>query len=861
MPQSLLPLARYRILQVGSGIALDYCGKLFSDFGADVIKLEPPDGDDLRSFPPILEGGESGVFAWLNTNKRSVTETAEALAALLPGADVLLDGRALGAASGSCVMAGSRVGPQARPRTGGACTRRRPGVRPATTHGGEVAEVVGNRAKPGHDTMADNPANPLHDPTYDSAALRAVYPGLSITSLSWFGETGPYRDFAATEATVRALGGLVALTGRAEGPPTLATDGQSGVMAGLAAFIATAAGLFGRRAGSRRFSVSVHETAVNVAEYEAAVAWGAGGSRQRQGVNRFGRNYPVGIYPTKLGLIGVTIVTPGQWRGICAMLGMPDLAKDPRYAVHVDRLTHAREIDTLFQPVWNTCSALEWFELALEYKLPLAVVPSMAELLEQQIHRERGAFAPVRIGEAAFEAPVLPQHLTLTPPRAGGTAPGSGEDEAAWYVPRSDPPCGPASAGTLPLAGVRIIDLTMGWAGPTATRHLGDLGAEIIKVEACQYPDWWRGTDLRASFIAEQAYEKIPWFQLMNRNKLGVTLDLTRAEGVALLKRLIADADVVIENYSAEVLRKLGLDYAVLNEVKSGLIMLSMPAFGSDNAWSACRGYGSTLEQASGLPTLTGFPDDPPTMNQTAYGDPVGGFNAAAALMVALLHRQATGQGQNIDLSQVECMLPLVAPALIEQSATGQTSPRIGNRHPLHVPQGCFRCAGDDRWIAISITSDAAWRAMCDLLSRPDLADLTAQQRRGQEAALELWFSHWTAERDADEAMSLLQSRGIASGVVRLPFELDRDPHLLARGFWHRLDRPFIGMHWHSSSAFREGPDAHPVRRVAPTLGQDNAAILGGRLGLSRAALDRLAVADVIGTVPKPRRAQSDANE
>ncbi len=386
-------------------------------------------------------------------------------------------------------------------------------------------------------------------------------PGLSITSLSWFGETGPYRDFAATEATVRALGGLVALTGRVEGPPTLATDGQSGILAGLAAFIATAAGLFGRESGSRRFSVSVHETAVNVAEYEAAVAWDAGGSRPRQGVNRFGRNYPVGIYPTKLGLIGVTIVTPGQWRGICAMLGMPDLAKNPRYAVNVDRLTHALEIDALFQPVWNTRTALEWFELALEYKLPLAVVPSMAELLEQQVHRERGAFAPVRIGEAAFEAPVLPQHLTLTPPHAGGTAPGAGEDEAAWHVPATKRPAGLAPPDTLPLAGLRIIDLTMGWAGPTATRHLGDLGAEVIKVEACQYPDWWRGTDLRASFIAEQTYEKIPWFQLMNRNKLDVTLDLTHAEGVALLKRLVADADVVIENYSAEVLRKLGLDY------------------------------------------------------------------------------------------------------------------------------------------------------------------------------------------------------------------------------------------------------------------------------------------------------------
>lgn len=789
-----MPLSRFRVLQVGSGIALDYCGKLFSDFGADVVKLEPRGGDPMRSFPPVLENGESGLFAWLNTNKRSVTQTPEALDALLPGADLLLDGRRL--------------------------------------EGNEAELLDGIR--------------------------KIDRPSLSSTTISWFGDSGPYANFAATEATVRALGGLVALTGRAEGPPTLATDCQSSIIAGLAAFIASTAGLYDRTSGSRRFSVSVHETAVNIAEYEAAVAWDLGTSRMRPGVNRFGRNYPVGIYPTKHGLIGVTIVTPAQWRAICAMLDMPDLAKSAKYAVNTDRLERAHEIDALFQPVWATRTAAEWFERALEYKLPMAIVPTMADLLEQDVHRQRGAFVPVRIGEAAFEAPVLPQHLTLTPPRTGGTAPLAGEDHATWFVPESRRATALATGKNLPLEGLRIIDLTMGWAGPTAARHLGDLGAEIIKVEACQYPDWWRGTDLRASFIAEQKYEKIPWFQLMNRNKLDVTLDLTHPDGVALLKRLVAEADAVVENYSSEVLTKLGLDYTVLKDVRPGLVMLSMPAFGSNNAWSACRGYGSTLEQASGLPTITGFADDPPTMNHTAYGDPIGGFNAAAALMVALLHKQATGQGQNIDLSQVECMLPLVAPSLIEQSATGRTPPRIGNRHSLYGPQGCFRCAGEDAWIAISITSDPMWQALCALLKRADLADMTALQRRQQQDRLESLIAEWTAAHHPDQAMITLQARGIAAGVVRTPLALVDDPHLMARGFWHRLDRPFIGLHWQSSAAFREGPAPYPIRRAAPTLGQDNEAILGGRLGLSGAEIARLAEADVIGTVPKPRRAQSD---
>jgi crotonobetainyl-CoA:carnitine CoA-transferase CaiB-like acyl-CoA transferase len=204
-------------------------------------------------------------------------------------------------------------------------------------------------------------------------------------------------------------------------------------------------------------------------------------------------------------------------------------------------------------------------------------------------------------------------------------------------------------------------------------------------------------------------------------------------------------------------------------------------------------------------------------------------------------------------------MLPLVAPSLIEQSALGFTSPRIGNRHRVHVPHGAFRCAGDDQWIAIAICDDAQWRAACTILERPDLAGLTAAERRAREDELDALIAAWTESRPAEDAMNTLQRAGVAAGVVRIPGDLDKDPHLTARGFWHRVDRPFIGPHWQSSAAWREGADAYPVRRVAPTLGQDNDAILSGMLGLSITDLARLAAADIIGTVPKPRRAQGDA--
>ena len=204
-------------------------------------------------------------------------------------------------------------------------------------------------------------------------------------------------------------------------------------------------------------------------------------------------------------------------------------------------------------------------------------------------------------------------------------------------------------------------------------------------------------------------------------------------------------------------------------------------------------------------------------------------------------------------------MLPLVAPSLIEQSALGFTSSRIGNRHREHVPHGAFRCQGDDQWVVIAVCDDAQWQAVCTVINRPDLAALTASQRRSREDELEALIETWTNTQEAEDAMNALHKAGVAAGVVRRPGDLDKDPHLLARGFWHRVDRPFIGPHWQSSAAWREGPNAYPIRRVAPTLGQDNASILIGMLGLHATDLVRLADADIIGTVPKPRRAQGDA--
>lgn len=808
---SHLALAGLRVLEVGTGPALAYAGKLFADFGAEVVKVETRAGDPWRQMPPLVErdgAPESAVFAWLNTNKRSVTADAaraqdgEWLTRLARTCDVVLDARAL--AEGIDVLAG-----------------------PVWAQG----LVPGEARRP-----------PVE------------------VAITWFGESGPYSRFAGSEAICRALAGAVYNSGPVEGPPHMPHDVQAGIVAGLAAFSAAVAGLIGRAHGARRYVLSLHEAIFGVVEMEAGMVQDKR-HPPRLGVNRFCGTHPAGIYETAAGWIGIFTHTLPQWIALCEAIGRPELGRDPRYASGPERMARADEVDAFVIPAFRTRTAQEWFELLGARKHPTVLVPTMQELLAQEVHRQRGAFVPVRAGEASFEGPVVPLPLEDAGPLPGGAAAAKGADDGRYRAADGAPnrllPAAPRDR--LPLEGIRVIDLSMGWAGPLASRTLADLGAEVVKVESPGYPDWWRGANFTEQFYRERLYEKNSNFNLMNRNKLGITLDLTRPEGRRLLLQLVERADAVIENYSAEVLPKLGLDYPALRAVNERLVMLSMPAFGLGNAWSNTRAYGGTLEQASGLPLYTGHPDGPPAMTSYAYGDPIGGFNAGAAMLLGLLVQQATGRGRHINLSQVEAMLPLTAPFMLEQSVRGAVSPRQGNRHPLHAPHGCYRCAGDDAWIVVSVTGDGDWLALCRVLGREDLAAdaqlASAEGRRSQHDHLDAAITSWSQRRTADEAMRLLQESGIAAGVVRPMREVLHDAHLHARGFWREADREYVGRFLASTAWFRTGPEPMDIRQVAPTLGQHTQEVLTRVLGLTPDQVRELERQGITGRTAQPRSA------
>lgn len=395
------------------------------------------------------------------------------------------------------------------------------------------------------------------------------------------------------------------------------------------------------------------------------------------------------------------------------------------------------------------------------------------------------------------------------------------------------------------LAGIRVVDLSMGWAGPLAARHLADMGAQVIKVESCTRFDWWRSWEATPEWIADNGAEKALAYLYVNRNKLDITLDLEDETGRELLLQLVGMSDAVVENYSGGVLPKLKLDYPYLKQANEQIVMVSMPAFGSTGPWAEFRAYGSTIEHSSGLPHLQGKETDPPTMQHVAFGDAVAGLNGAAALLTALFHKKRTGQGQFVDLNQAECMFPLAVHGILEFSTTGQNPARTGNDHPSYSPHGVYPCAGDDRWIAIQVFTEEQWQALQTLTGLPD-GNLS--ERLNQREKLNQAIAHWTREQDATELMHTLQRHGIPAAELKSALDLLEDPNLLERGYLQWLERPYVGRQPHPSPPYRDGHEPMAIRTPAPTLGQHNQEILGGLLG---ADTDELQARGVIGTKPR----------
>jgi len=403
-------------------------------------------------------------------------------------------------------------------------------------------------------------------------------------------------------------------------------------------------------------------------------------------------------------------------------------------------------------------------------------------------------------------------------------------------------------AGDLPLADVKVLDLMWVMAGPSATRVLADYGATVVRVESTRHIDTAR--TMAPYYGGTPGPESSSFFNNLNAGKLGVTLDLTKEAGRAVLLDLVRWADVVCESFSPKVMPAWGLDYESLRRVKPDIIMLSTCLMGQSGPLSGFAGFGSLAAAISGFYELTGWPDRPPAGPFGAYTDSMAPRFAAAAILAALDHRARTGEGQYIDQSQAESALHFLGPALLDCTVNGRVQGRAGNRDPQLAPHGVYPAAGEDRWVAIAVGNDEQWQALCAAMERPQLVRderfASSSARLAHQNELDAIVAEWTATREAEAVEAALQARGVPASAVQDTSDLYADPQLNHRGQFVQVAHPVHGTIVVEGSHFRLSRTPARIERGAPTFGEHNQHVLETVLGYSPERIAELAAEGVL---------------
>ena len=386
------------------------------------------------------------------------------------------------------------------------------------------------------------------------------------------------------------------------------------------------------------------------------------------------------------------------------------------------------------------------------------------------------------------------------------------------------------------LHNIRVLDFSWVLAGPYATRILADFGAEVIKVQSLT-PE------------TEDTFSR-GYYNTWNRNKQSITLNLNHPEGVALVKKLVGISDAVVENFTPRVMANWGLDYPNLKEVKPDIIMLSMSAMGQTGPWRDYTGFGPTIQAFSGITHLTAYPGKPPSGLGYSYADHITGLFATLALLGAMEYRQRTGEGQYIDISQVEAMSSLLGSAIPDYMIDHRQAAPMGNNSTRAAPHGIYRCRGDDRWCAVTVFTDNEWSGFRRALGNPpwikDKRFATLSNRLENAATLDILVEEWTSKHTTEEVMMKLQKEGVAAGTVQDASDLAKDPQLKARDFFVELEQPELGKIISDATPIKLSDAPAKYKRAAPVPGQDNDYVYQKLLGMSKDELLRLSGQGII---------------
>ena len=819
------PLDGVRVLELSGGVAGPYAGRLLAEFGADVVKIEPPDGDRSRMFGPFPDDQphkeRSGLFLHLNRNKRSVVldaaNDAESILRLAADADILIEDFPPGS--------------------------------PAAWRWG-----------------------------WD--ALAAVNPRLTMVSVTPFGQTGPYRHYRGSELTLQAIGGPLVANGHADREPLKLGGHYAHYHAGITAALAALMALYrAERTGQGDWiDLAIHECQAGcrdrrVIQLTVAAYTGLCGGR----LNRVQRRFAVGVRRCADGYVDIMGAGAARRARLLAMIGEPQAAAE---AGPVQR----DALEAAYQRWLASRSKREVVHLAQRHGLLAGAFNTVAELLRDPHYRERGVWDDIDHPHAGrLTYPGRPFTFSSAQRAQPARAPlldehGADIRHGAWTTPASNPAPAeqppPAAQSNLPLQGIRVAEITVVWAGPQVAQLLGEWGADVIRIEpANRVQPFTRGmeyvpTPEQARKLAARG-EPIgypdnnpgadPWnreasFNSHARNKRSMTCDIMTPEGRAAVLRLVEKCDVLVENNVPATIDKAGLDWPTLAAANPRLIMLRMPAFALDGPYRNFRAFGLHVEAMIGHTLLRGYPDaGPEVLSESFASDGISGVQGAVAVMMALRHRQRTGKGQLVELPLTEGFLPLLGEFVMDVAMNGRDATGLGNTHRWHAPHNVYRCAGDDNWIAIDVGSDQEFAALCDVLDLRDLAGdgrfATAAGRRDNLAALDERIAEATAPRDQEQLFHALQAAGVCAAPTRNAVQALADAQLNARGFFEELPTGDEGQkHRYPGLMFRMARTPNRLRTPPVRLGEHNREIYRDLLDYDETEFQALQQRGLVGT-------------
>ncbi|HEX3930516.1 MAG TPA: CoA transferase [Nocardioides sp.] len=806
-------LSDVRVVEYADDLAGAFAGKLLADLGAEVIKVEMPgSGDPLRrsapTAPGLAEPTGRGLFPYLNGNKLSLTldpvqpDGRARFEELLSGADVL-------------IVSG-------------------------------VPRDISARRVGYHDLEGD-------------------FPQLVVATLTSFGWIGPWADAAADDLTICSLGAIANAVGEAGRPPLSPPLSLSSYQAGVAAVSGSLLALLARERTGRGQHVdispldvwgTVHQGSILANQVNFGHATTRAGRRRREA-------YPFQLMAAADGLMCMIARDGKQWgRFVSEVVCDPRLVGDERYRDRVAMgLRYPDEVDALLEPWFSKHSRQEIFELCREHRVPFAPVRRIDEVAacEQLASRRFFVEAPAPSSEVVTTVPGSPYLMSATPP-VHGRAPALGEHDAifadlASRKSRVTTQGSSTAESVLPLAGVRVLDLSWVLAGPAVGRMLADAGADVIKVESSGHLDNTRRAralppvDGQDSALAD-AVNRVPMFHSLNAGKRSVAINLRSEEGVAVLKELVATCDVVIENYAPGVLRRLGLDYAVLREVRPDVVMLSMSGTGQEGPLSDVAAYAPTVTALAGLDSVVGYPgEDPLGVLGLNFADSVGALYGTYAVLAALWLRRQRGIGQHIDYSEMEGVITMMAQPLVEFARSGEVMAPTGSAAPGAAPYGVFPVAGADDWISLAIRSDEEWRQFsATTADQPWASDPAYDSASGRLDAQEKLYeaiAAYTREHDAAELVARWRAAGLAVAPVYSVADQVDDEHFWERGIFSRVAVDGLGDLLVTGSPYRLTQPILVPRGEAPRLGEHTDAVLH-EIGLTSERIGELRAAGAL---------------